>query len=626
MIKRFPMKGLNTLLALLIVTTLSAQKWGFYPTHWWVGMKNPNLQVMVYQPAAGDFTYSINYPGVKLVKTHKPENKNYVFLDLQITAAAKAGKVPVQMRSSGETKTLTYELKPRRSGNGTQFATGVRQKDFIYLLMPDRFANGDPSNDAYPDMLDPQSDNTNPFLRHGGDIQGVIQHLDYLKNLGVTALWMTPVTENNTKQTTESGTQRSSYHGYHFTDHFAIDKRFGGADAYKQLSDELHRRGMKLVQDAVYNHIGQDHFTFTDMPMKDWVNQWPQYQNTSYREQPLVDPYASKEDKLISEAGWFTPFLPDLNQRNPFVSNFLVQYLIWNTEEFGLDGWRVDTYFYNDPVFLNRTNTDLLREYPKLTVFGETLVESPITAAYFSQNNFNVPFKHNVMGITDKPLMTVLVDAANQPFGWSDGVNRLYNTLAVDFMYKDPTRNCTFLDNHDLDRVYSLVGEDMAKYKMVINWLMTLRGIPQLYYGTEVLMKNFKNPTDAEVRRNFPGGWPGDAENKFDPGGRTAREQEAFQHLSTLANFRKTSTAIGEGKLMQYLPENGLYTYFRYSPQQTVMVITHTGKDPVTVKMSRFAERTTGFTQIRNIQTGEVKPLADFVVQPKESWVMELVR
>jgi glycosidase len=252
-------------------------------------------------------------------------------------------------------------------------------------------------------------------------------------------------------------------------------------------------------------------------------------------------------------------------------------------------------------------------------------VESPVTAAYFGQNNFDVPFKHNVMGITDKPLTTVMLDGVNQPFGWSEGVNLLYNTLALDFMYKDPSRNCIFLDNHDLDRVYSIVGEDMAKYKMILNWLLTLRGIPQLYYGTEILMKNFKNPSDAEVRRDFPGGFPGDKENKFDPSGRTAREQEAFQFVSTLAKFRQKSSAIGEGKLMQYLPDNGLYTYFRYSPKQTVMVISHTGQADMEVKTGRFTERTKGFTKLRDVQTGLVKPLSDFTIKPKESLVFELL-
>jgi glycosidase len=369
---------------------------------------------------------------------------------------------------------------------------------------------------------------------------------------------------------------RSSYHGYHFTDHFQIDKRYGGNQAYKQLSDELHKRGMKLVQDAVYNHIGLDNFTYRDMPMKNWVNEWPAYQNTSYKDVPLVDPYAAEIDKKVAEAGWFTPFLPDLNQRNPYVANYLVQYALWNTEEFGVDGWRVDTYFYSEPGFLNRVNTALRTDFPSITIFGEAWVYSVVNSAYFAENNLNVPFKHNVQGVTDFPLQSAMVEGLKQPFGWSDGVNRVYNTLAQDIAYKDPFRNCIFLDNHDMDRFYSVIGEDFDKYKIAMDWLLTLRGIPQLYYGTEILMKNFKNPSDAEVRKNFPGGWSGDPQNKFTAKGRSDIENQAWNHIAKLANFRKSSSALKEGKLMQYLPDNGLYTYFRYSPSQTVMIISHT--------------------------------------------------
>ena len=371
---------------------------GIYPASWWVGLKNPKLQILLRGSNIQENRFSIAYPGVRLEKVNKPENRNYVFLDLVISATARPGIMQIILTNPAGTGKVDFPLKARRSGNGTAFATGVRQEDFVYLLLPDRFSNGDPSNDAYPDMLDRQSDNSNPFLRHGGDIQGVTNHLDYLKSLGITALWMTPVTENNTSQTNEGGTMRSSYHGYHFTNHFEIDKRYGGNDAYKKLSDELHKRGMKLIQDAVYNHVGKDHPLVTDLPMKDWVNQWPSFQITSYKDQPLVDPYASKTDKKISEAGWFTTFLPDLNQRNPYVANFLIQYAIWNTEEFGLDAWRVDTYFYSDSNFLNRVNAALWKEYPRITVFGEAWLHNPVNSAFFCQNNLDISFKHNLHG------------------------------------------------------------------------------------------------------------------------------------------------------------------------------------------------------------------------------------
>ena len=306
--------------------------------------------------------------------------------------------------------------------------------------------------------------------------------------------------------------------------------------------------------------------------------------------------------------------------------NFLIQYAIWATEEFGIDGWRIDTYFYSDGEFLNKINDALAKEFPTLTVFGETLVPSVVNAAWFSENNLNVPFKHNCPGITDFPLTNAMIDALRQPFSWTDGVNRLYSTLAQDILYKDPTRNCIFLDNHDLDRIYSVVGEDYSKYKMSINWLLTLRGIPQMYYGTEILMKNFKNPTDAEVRKDFPGGWKEDTVNKFTKEGRTEQEQQAFTYVSSLANFRKTSSAIAKGKLMQYVPQNGLYVYFRYDAKQTVMVISNTGDKSMKPDWNYYAERTTGFKQLKDVVSGNSIPLEGFEIKPKESFVFELVK
>ena len=356
--------------------------------------------------------------------------------------------------------------------------------------------------------------------------------------------------------------------------------------------------------------------------MKDWLNQWPSYTNTSYKEQPIVDPYASTIDKKISLNGWFTPFLADLNQRNPYVAKFLIQYAKWATEEFGIDGWRIDTYFYSDPDFLNNINNELKKEFPKLTIFGETLVPSVVDAAYFSENNINTPFKHNCPGVTDFPLCVAMLDGLKQP----NGINKLYSTLSEDILYKDPTRNCIFLDNHDLDRMYSVAGEDFTKYKMAINWLLTLRGIPQLYYGTEILMKNFKNPTDAEVRRDFPGGWKGDSANKFIKEGRTAQEEEAFQYVAKLANYRKTSSAIGKGRLMQYLPKDGLYIYFRFDANQTVMVVSNTADKTVNPDWTFYAERTRGFDKVRNVITGEIKTWNDLQLQPKESIVVELLK
>lgn len=600
-----------------------------YPAHWWTGMKHNTVQLMIHgEGMAAVSAVSTGYPGVKVVKMQKAENPRYLFVDILISPAARPGNFNFTLHGGGKKLQVPYSLKLKSRANGTSRVKGVHASDLVYLIMPDRFSNGDPSNDYFEDMRDKGHDRENPFDRHGGDLKGIQNHLSYLEELGVTSIWMTPVVENDMTRTMEGGSSRSTYHGYAFTDHYQVDKRLGGNSAYKALIDAAHDRGMKVIQDAVYNHVGSDHWFIRDMPMKDWVNQWPSYQNTSYKEQPLIDPYASAIDRKVSVDGWFTPFLVDLNQRNPFVSTFLIQYAIWATEEFGIDGWRVDTYFYSDPLFLNRVNDALLKEFPTLTVFGEAWVQNPMYSAYFCENNMSLPFKHNCQGVTDFPIYFSMVDALKQPFGWNEGVNKLYQVLAQDGLYKNPMRNCIFLTNHDLDRIYSVIGEDLDKFKMGMNLLLTLRGIPQLYYGDEVLMKNFKNPSDAEVRKDFPGGWPDDKakDNRFTREGRSDKQNEAFDHVSRLAQFRKTSSAIGSGKMMQYLPKDGLYVYFRYDARQTVMTISHTGDKKVKPDWNWYRERLNGFTKARNVVSGKTLTLDQLEMAPGESFVFELLR
>jgi glycosidase len=485
--------------------------------------------------------------------------------------------------------------------------------------MPDRFSNGDTSNDRIPGMKDQSLNRDSIFLRHGGDLQGIINHLDYLKDLGVTTLWMTPVIENDMPNRTE--------HGYAFTDHYTIERRLGGAVMYKKLSDELHQRGMKLIQDAVYNHVGLYHLLVQDPPSKDWLHQWPRFTQTSYKDQPLMDPYASATDKKITSDGWFTTHMPDLNQGNPFVANFLIQHAIWCVETFGVDGWRIDTYIYNDLAFMNRCNKALTDEYPHITLFGETWVHGTANQAYFAENNINTSFKSNLQGATDFQCNFYgIVPALTQNFGWTEGVNKLYTTLSNDFLYKDPMRNVIFLDNHDMSRFFSQVGEDLAKQKMGIEWLLTCRGIPQLYYGTEVLMKGISNP-DGWVRLDFPGGWAGDKKNAFTGEGLSPDEKNVQALVKTLANFRKRSSAIKTGKMMQYVPQDGLYVYFRYDAAQTVMCAMNTSDKEQDLDFSKYAERTNGFSSATDIISGTVYPVNTATKIPSKSmWVLELKR
>ena len=616
------------LLATLVALVSFAQsEAALYPTHWWVGMKNPNLQLMIHQQDIGKQFPLMKLPaaglkldqGVTLKGMHLAENPNYVFLDLVIDKSAKPGVKTFSFPSpSGKTQ-IRYELKERRKGKGTQYAQGVNSSDFIYLLMPDRFSNGDPSNDKIPGYKDQSLDRDSIYLRHGGDLQGVINHLDYLQDMGVTTLWMTPVLENDMPHRTE--------HGYAITNHYRVDRRLGGNELYKRLSDELHRRGMKLIQDAVYNHSGLYNFFIQDMPMKDWVHQWPAYTQTSYKDQPLMDIYAAKKDEKLTVDGWFTREMPDLNQGNPFVANFLIQNAIWSVEEFGVDGWRIDTYIYNDLPFMNRCNQALIDEYPKMTMFGETWVHGVLNQAYFVENNLtNIPFKSNLPGATDFQSNLYGINlAVNQNFGWTEGVNRLYQTLANDFVYKNPMNNVVFLDNHDMTRFLSQVNEDVDKLKLGLGWLLTTRGIPQMYYGTEVLMKGISNP-DGYVRLDFPGGWPGDKQNKFTKEGRSGREEEVFQWTRTIANFRKASSAIKTGKMMQYVPEDWVYTYFRYDDKQTVMVVMNTDTKEKTIKPGRFTERTAGFSRARNVVDGKTNNLSDseWKVPGRTIWILAL--
>jgi len=594
------------------------------PTHWWVGMKNPNLQLMVYGPSAGTLLYSIDHPGVKLVRTVTVENANYAFLDLTIAPTAKPGMLRIVGKRGAERVTYNFPLKARDNAPKGQ---GVTDADFIYLAMPDRFANGDPANDKFTDLADSNADRANPFYRHGGDLAGAAQHLDYLKDLGVTAIWFTPVLENNQPLTNEGGVMRSAYHGYGFTDQYQIDRRFGGNDAYKDFVKKAHANGLKVVQDAVYNHVGINHWFLKDIPMKSWLHQWPTYTNTSYKYQPITDPHGAESDRRVTLDGWFVPFLPDLNQSNSLVANYLIQHAIWTVEEFGVDAWRVDTYMYNDMPFMNRCNAALLEQYPNIHIFGESWVNNVVDQAYYTRNKIDFPFKSNQPGGLDFVLYSAMLDGLKQKFSWDDGVNKPYQALAQDAVYVDPNKLVTFLDNHDTDRFLSVIGDDFDKYKMGMTWLLTTRGIPSMYYGTEILMKNFKNPSDAEVRRDFPGGFPGDAANKFTAAGRTDKENEAFDYVRKLARYRKATPALHSGKLTQYLPQNGVYVYFRYDKNKAVMIATNSNDAETPLETARFAERMAGFTTARNVLTdAKITDLKTLKLPAKTAAVLELGR
>jgi neopullulanase len=608
------------------------------PENWWVGMQNPSLEILVHQKDIAQSNIKMGYyKGVKLVDIIRTENPNYLFLEIEIGKKAAAGKLSfvATPQKGGQSNTITYELKARKATKGD--VQGVTSADFTYLLMPDRFANGDKKNDIINGMNDVRLKRDSGFVRHGGDLRGVINHLDYLDNLGVTALWLTPVFENNQPY--------ESYHGYAFTDHYKIDARLGTNAEYGELVDKAHAKGLKIVMDLVHNHIGNRHWLFQDLPAKDWVHQWSEFTRTTYRATTLMDPYASENERKQMSDGWFDKHMPDLNQQNPQLANYFIQNNIWWIEQYGINGFRVDTYAYPDQKFMGNWAKAILKEYPNFGIFGETWVQGIGVQAFFAKNNIrdkgSYPFmgiKHqtrrgypagsdvtNLPGVTDFQLYYAIQEALSKEMGWTEGIQQIYHTLAVDYVYDNPMNNVVFLDNHDLSRFYSVVKEDIAKYKMGAAFLLTTRGMPQWYYGDEILMKNYASLSGVEAREDFPGGWAEDKTDKFAAAGRNEKENEAFNFISKLANYRKNCSAIQTGKLMQFVPTDGVYVFFRYDDKKTVMVIMNTDKKAQKISSKRFIERTDKFLRANNILNDTKIPnLKEFEIKSGEVMVLEL--
>ncbi len=607
---------LVALCGLALTSTLSAQIPALErvePMFWWVGMHNPNLQLIVHGDHIASRKVELNYPGVKLVAVHKVENPNYLFLDLHILSTTAPGTFPIKFIKAGE-KPLTYSYALKQRDRSPGRAQGVTDKDLIYLIMPDRFSNGDPSNDSFSNMRETGINRDSMFYRHGGDIQGVMNHLDYLKDLGVTAIWLTPAIENDEPH--------ASYHGYAVTDHYKIDARFGTNELYKKFVERCHSMGLKVVMDLVHNHAGTEGYTISDMPMKSWVHQWPTYTKSNFRYEAVMDPHGAAMDRKLMLDGWFDHRMADMNENNPYLQNFLTQNHIWWTEYAGIDGLRLDTYPYNDPGYMARWAVDVKAEFPNLSIFGEVLTSVPIIQAYFTQGNtVNRGFDTHLPGVTDGAIKDAIADALNDKNG---GAKHLYDLIAQDFLYQDATRNTIFLDNHDMSRILSVVGENISKYKSAMAMLLTLRGVPQMYYGDEILMKNLSNP-DGLVREDFPGGWAGDKVNKFTASGRTDKENDAFNYVRKLANYRKNTPVLQTGKMMQYVPEKDIYVYFRYDDKKTVMVVYNSNDDEQTTATGRYFERIKGTRKAKDVITNETIDLSKLTIRGKSTLVLELV-
>ncbi len=588
------------------------------PAFWWTGMKNPAVQVLVHGPNIASSEVSIAYPGVTLTESRKVENPNYLFLTLQLNANAQAGKVPVVFRRGKSKLTHLYELKNKSTASNR--IQGFSPADAIYLVMPDRFANGNVKNDTVAGMFQ-GTHRDQPFGRHGGDLKGIADHLDYVKDLGMTALWLNPVLENN---------QRSeSYHGYAITDLYRVDRRFGNNDEYVAMIDKCHQMGMKVIQDMVANHIGIEHWLMKDLPEKSWIHdsQAKEPMLTSYRTGTPSDPYAAESDLKKMTDGWFVPWMPDVNQKNELFANYLIQNSLWWIEYAGLDGIRMDTYPYPDKDFMARYAKTLLDEYPKFNLVGESWINSVPMTAYWQKGFAGKDgYQTQLPSVTDFPFYFTALQALNEEADWDTGLSRLYMLLGQDFIYPNANENLTFLDNHDLTRFYRSVNRDLAKFKLGLALLLTMRGTPQIYYGTELLMDG-DGAVHPDVRRDMPGGWPGDATSVFTRQGRTKEQNEAYDYLKTLLDWRKTKPFVYNGKLMHYLPEDNVYVYFRYDSTGTAMVILNGKNEAKILDTKRFSERMAGFSQAKDVVSGRtLSDLTRIAIPAKTAMVLELMK
>jgi neopullulanase len=586
------------------------------PQNWWVGLRHNEVEIMFHSPGIRDMRVSIDkYAGVKLVEAFRMASPNYLIAKIRISSTAKPGSVKFHFeRDGGDEMMIDYSLMAR---NNMLKAQGVSAKDAIYLVFPDRFANGDPTNDNVAGMLE-GLERDSLLGRHGGDLAGVEKHLDYIKNLGMTAVWLNPELENDQI--------KESYHGYAVTDHYRVDRRFGDNVALMRLGKALHDKDMKLIRDVVFNHIGNGHHWMKDLPDSNWINTWPAYTRTTYRAPTLFDPYASQAEKKVFSDGWFDVRMPDLNQRHPRLAQYLLQQTIWWVETALIDDYRIDTYSYSDQGFMSMWCREMRREYPKMNMFGEIWEHGVISQGHFADNQplRGSGFDSNLPSVIDFQVYFAWCEMLTREQGWTEGSARLYYTLAQDGFYQDPFKNVLFLDNHDLTRFYSYVNESMSKYKSGIAMLATMRGIPQVYYATEILGTGRDWPSHGNIRKDFPGGWLGDKADKFTAAGRTAAENEAHDYLSKLFQYRKQSTTLQSGKLMQFVPIDNMYVYFRYDAAGTVMVAINTSGKDQKLDTKKYAERLGTRKAGTDIITGKTMLLEDVVVPANSPMVIEI--
>ena len=553
------------------------------PSFWWAGMKNPELQILLYGEDLALSDVSVYGEGIYLKETVRQDNPNYLLLYLDLSEA-KAQTFQILLKHGKKKLQIPYELKSRvRRGEDVK---GFTSEDVLYLIMPDRFANGNPENDVVDGMREKKIDRADSFARHGGDIQGISNHLDYIADLGVTAIWLNPTQENDM----ESG----SYHGYAITDYYQIDRRFGSNEDFCALVEKAHERNLKVVMDMIFNHCGSENYLFKDKPSKEWFNYHSNYVQTSFKTASVMDIHASAFEKKIATDGWFTSVMPDFNQRNRHVARYLIQSSIWWIEYAGINGIRQDTHPYADFDFMSQWCKEVLDEYPYFNIVGETWLNSNVLVSYWQKDSkLAAPLNSNLPTVMDFPLQALINQAFDEETGeWGGGLYKLYDYQTQDLVYANPMNLLTFLDNHDTSRFAQTdeMAKNLKRYKQAMVFLLTTRGIPQIYYGTEILMTGDKGKGDGDLRKDFPGGWQGDTRNCFAKNGRTALENEAFEFTRQLLNWRKGNQVIGKGSLKHYSIQNGVYVYQREFNGKSVVIIMNGTDDSKELDLAPYQE------------------------------------
>lgn len=565
------------------------------PPFWWQGFKHNELQLMVNGPAISDLTPSIDYPGVSIARVERTDNPNYLFVYLEIADTATAGSFDIAFNKGADTITHRYTLQDKNPD--PEHAKGYTTADTVYLITPDRFANGNSDNDDVEGLGDPV-DRSKPKHRHGGDFEGVRKHLDYISDMGFTAIWLNPIQENRMPD--------SSYHGYSTTDYYRIDPRFGSNESFKRLVAESRQKGIGIIMDMIVNHVGSKHWWISDLPAKDWLNFPDEYTESSHEHNSVQDPYGSNYDKTLFSDGWFVPTMPDLNQRNPLLADYLVQNALWWTEYAGLAGIRVDTYVYPDKFYMSEWTRRVMEEYPNFNIVGEESNRDPVAVSYWQRGKQNYDgYVSHLPSLMDFALQEALVKALVAPRPpWGSSWDPLYRTLTNDYLYADPNALMIFPDNHDMDRIYTQLNEDYDLFKMAMVYVLTMRGTPQIFYGTEILMSHTGSSNDGIRRNDFPGGWAGDKKNAFTGEGLSGKEKQAQGFLRHLLNWRKNKTVIHNGKLMHFVPYNGVYVYVRYDDSDKVMVVLNKNEQSLSLNKERYAEQLTGHSQAVDVLTG----------------------